>query len=112
MGIAENVGHIITFEILTNDTMKIINRFNVRYPVLSLEYSLRIDPLCGESTYFIKFKSCTLKLTNGDENLNQNESSLQQKDKDSYTMALISPSDLVGGSFLIYDHKYGGIFRV
>ena len=49
VGIAENVGHTMTFKILTDDTKKIINRSNVRSAGLPLEYNLRLDPLCGES---------------------------------------------------------------
>ena len=57
IGIAENVGHAMTFKILIDDTKKIINRFNVRSAGLPLEYNLRLDPLCGESKQFIKSKS-------------------------------------------------------
>jgi hypothetical protein len=54
VGIAENVGHAMTFKILTDNTNKFINRSNVRSARLPLEYNLRLDPLCGESKQFIK----------------------------------------------------------
>ena len=45
--LSENVGHTITFRILTDDTKKVINRYNVRSAGLPLEYNLRLDPLMG-----------------------------------------------------------------
>ena len=53
VGIAENVGHAMTFKILTDDTNTVINRSNIRSAGLPLEYNLRLDPLCGESKKFI-----------------------------------------------------------
>ena len=49
VGIAENVGHALTFKILTDDTSKVIYRSNVRPASMDMEYNLRLDPLCGES---------------------------------------------------------------
>jgi hypothetical protein len=67
VGIAENVGHAMTFKILTDDTNKVVNWSNVRSAGLPLEHNLRLDPLCGESKQFIKSKSETLQLYTLDE---------------------------------------------
>ena len=84
VGIAEHVGHAMTFKILTDDTSKIISRSNVRSTDVPMEYNLRLDPLCGEPKQIVKSKNDTT-----DNNLDQNET--QQK-----PMPMIHPSDLVG----------------
>ena len=45
VGIAENVGHLMTFKILTDDTQKIIYRSSVRSALDSYAPNLRLDPL-------------------------------------------------------------------
>ncbi len=55
VGIAEHVGHVMTFKILTDDTHKIIYQSNVRSALDPKERNLRIDLLGGEiSTPFVK----------------------------------------------------------
>ena len=48
VGIAENVGHAMTFKILTDDTQKIIYRSNVRSALDPSAPNLRMDLLDGE----------------------------------------------------------------
>ena len=57
VGIAEHVGHALTFKVLTDDTSKVIYRSNVRPASMDMEYNLRLDPLCGESRQIVKSKS-------------------------------------------------------
>ena len=47
VGIAENVGHAMTYKILTDDTKKVICRSEVR-PVTENALNLRMEPLSGE----------------------------------------------------------------
>ena len=99
VGIAEHVGHAMTFKILTDDTSKIISRSNVRSADVPMEYNLRLDPLCGEPKQIVKSKNDTI-----DDNPDQNE--IQQK-----PMPMIHPSDLVGRSFLLNENENGEKFR-
>jgi hypothetical protein len=45
VGISESVGHAMTFKILTNDTLKVIHRSNVRLALNPHAKNLRLDPL-------------------------------------------------------------------
>lgn len=45
VGIAETVGHIMTFKVLTDDTRKVIYRSSVRSALSAQERNLRLDPL-------------------------------------------------------------------
>jgi hypothetical protein len=50
VGIAENVGHFMTFKILTDDTNKILFCSNVRSALDPKAKNLRLDPLSGETS--------------------------------------------------------------
>ena len=97
VGIAEHVGHAMTYKILTDDTSKIIFRSNVRAADVPMEHNLRLDPLCGEPTKVVKSKS-------DDNNQNQSENKPTN-------MPIVSPSDLVGRSFLMDKNDNGEKFR-
>jgi hypothetical protein len=45
VGISESVGHAMTFKILTDDTLKVIHRSNVRSALNPHAKNLRLDPL-------------------------------------------------------------------
>ena len=45
VGISENVGHAMTFKILTSDTNKIIHRSNVRPADNPASVNLKVEPL-------------------------------------------------------------------
>jgi hypothetical protein len=58
VGIAENVGHFMTFKILNEDTMKIIFRSKARSALDPKAKNLRLDPLSGETSIPVTIKSC------------------------------------------------------
>jgi hypothetical protein len=45
VGISKSVGHAMTFKILTDDTLKVIHRSNVRLALNPHDKNLRLDPL-------------------------------------------------------------------
>jgi len=45
VGISESVGHAMTFKVLTDDTLKVIHRSNVRSALNPHDKNLRLDPL-------------------------------------------------------------------
>ena len=49
VGIAENVGHALTFKILTEDTNKVIYRSEIRSATKPNERNLRVDPIDDSS---------------------------------------------------------------
>ena len=100
VGIAEHVGHAMTFKILTDDTSKVIYRSNVRPADVPMEYNLRLDPLCGEPTEIVKSKNDNANINNQDQSEDQQSS-----------LPIINPSDLVGRSFLLQGNENGEKFR-
>jgi hypothetical protein len=56
VGIAEHVGHRMTFKVLTDDTQKVICRSNIRSALSSTAPNLRLDPIDRESLQnYVKF---------------------------------------------------------
>ena len=94
MGIAENVGHAITFKILTNDTKRVVFRSNVRSGNDPRAPNLRLNFHDGEykSTNPKEFiKSVYFKRINQDQSL-----------------MVIKPEDMVGRTFLSDPMNNGG----
>ncbi len=89
VGISENVGHAMTFKILTQDTKKVIHRSNLR-PVSSKDPNLRVDLLSGEDLP----KDPVLK------------SRIDGEAEKSNT-PIFNPVDLVGRSFLMNEQENG-----
>jgi hypothetical protein len=48
VGISRNVGHVMTYKILTDGSNKVIHRSNLRSAVTNSDPNLRLDPLDGE----------------------------------------------------------------
>ena len=93
VGIAENVGHALTFKILTKDTSKIIYRSRIRSAMKPSERNLRIDFEGTESVpEIVKSK--------------HNKDLLEGK-----TMPTFDPDSLVGRSFLKNPEEDGQRFR-
>ena len=80
VGIAEHVGHAMTFKILTDDTHKVISRSNVRPADDPSSLNLRLDLFDGEKADVDVIKS--VKSVNQDQ------------------MMVIKPEDMVGRTFL------------
>ena len=88
VGIAEHVGHALTFKVLTDDTNKIIFRSRIRSAVGTKEANLRIDPTPGE-------------VLQAD----------REHDSDQPTLPTFDPSSLVGRTFLKPSEEDGQRFR-
>ena len=103
VGIAEHVGHFMTFKILTDDTNKIIFRSNIRSALDPNAKNLRLDPLGGEtSTPIIKSRH------------DSNESGIDSNDgetKEYHRMPVFHASGTVGKTFLMDPQEDGQRFR-
>ena len=84
VGIAEHVGHALTFKILTDDTKKVIFHSRIRSALKPNEKNLRMDP------------NPTAVKDVGEDVLK----SAQLHDGDEPTMPTFDPSDLIGCTFL------------
>ena len=100
VGIAENVGHAMTFKILTDDTRKIIYRSNIRSALDTKHQNLRMAPLNDDPVLkpIIKSRNDTDVPHNG-------ESS------GATPMTIVDPNDLVGRTFLMPPREDGQCFR-
>ena len=101
VGIAENVGHAMTFKILTDDTNKVIYRSNVRPAHTVADRNRRLDLLGGESDPVQNSpKVVKHRFENSDGDL-----------PNTYKMPVVNPTDLVGRSFLMDEQPDGTRFR-
>ena len=89
VGIAENVGHAMTYKILTDDTKKVIYRLNVRSALTKEDRNKRVDLLGGEEVAPI-IKSL------------HDEGECPRK-----PMPFFDPTDLVGRTFLMDPQENG-----
>jgi hypothetical protein len=86
IGISESVGHSMTFKILTDDTLKVIHRSNVRLALNPHAKNLQLDPLEPGDIATPIVKSCHDSADDGE--------ILPQ-------MPAIDPSELIGHTFLM-----------
>ena len=84
VGIAEHVGHVMTYKILTDTTQKVILRSNVRSALDPLAPNLHVDPLNGALQPVIRSRHDSEDGTVGQA-----------------TIPVMDPHDLVGRIFLM-----------
>ena len=94
VGIAEHVGHALTFKILTDDTLKIIHRSNIRSALNPTSENLRASMDHGEEVPEVV------------------KSKHDQELKEGKTLPTIDPEDLIGRTFLKEPEEDGQRFRV
>jgi hypothetical protein len=100
VGVAENVGHAMTFKILTDDTNKIIYRSNICSALDPKRQNLRMDPLNDDPVLkpIIKSRSDPDDPPHGES-------------KGATSMTIVDPNDLVGRTFLMAPQEDGQRFR-
>jgi hypothetical protein len=91
VGIAEHVGHAMTFKILTNDTRKIIYHSNIRSALDPNSWNCHRDPLNDETpvTPIIQSRHDSASGDSSDHG------------EGNYAMPVVDPNDLVGRTFLM-----------
>ena len=105
VGIAEHVGHAMTFKILTDDTRKVIYRSNVRSALDPRSRNLRMDLLHEKPPEkFIKSRHDT-----ADPPVDANGET--KGDPPNLGMPVFHPSDLIGRTFLKDPDEDGQRFR-
>ena len=93
VGIAENVGHAMTYKILTDDTKKVIYRLNVRSALTKENCNKRVDLLGGEEVAPIIKSS-------------HDEGKCPRK-----PLPIFDPTDLIGRTFLMDPQENGKRYR-
>ena len=103
IGISENVGHDVTFKILSDKTCKIIHRSNVRSANDPLESNIRLDPLTIPKV--IKDKH---DIKGEDDSPAADSTALEDNaNADRPSMPIIDPADLVGRTFITPENEHG-----
>ena len=111
VGIAEHVGHAMTFKVLTLDTKKVIYRSNIRSAEDPNAPNLCVNFLDGETPVpFIKSRHESQE-TSADKSNDPNDSGNPTASSDQeHCMPTFHPSDLVGRSFLMDPREDGQCF--
>jgi len=94
VGISEHVGHAMTYMILTDDTLKIIHRSNVRTADNPLTQNKRLDPTSGED---YQPPSIIKSLSKESDQIVDENGEPQTR---FYHLPLVDTSDLIGRTFL------------
>ena len=99
VGIAENVGHAMTFKVLTDDTNKVIHRSNIRSAADPFSKNLRVDPVPADGEAHVPpiIKSPRDRYTVDDEG-NVSE----------HCMPTFDPEALIGRTFLTLPREKDG----
>ena len=102
VGIAENVGHRMTFKVLTDDTNQVICRSNLRSALDSSSSNLRLDPIDGESIrQFVKFREDSPRESPPADSTGQSRSSPSSPPSEQIIVRpILDPADIIGRSFL------------
>jgi hypothetical protein len=102
VGVAEHVGHTMTFKILTDDTRKIIYRSNIRSALDPKSRNLRMDPLNDDPILDPIIKSRHDHAHSDSSNHGENLAT---------PMPIVDPNDLMGRTFLMAPQPDGQRFR-
>ena len=110
VGIAETVGHAMTFKVLSDKTQRILHRSNIR-PVTDNDVNLRSTLLSGEedlATQISKISNPIIKSrydSKGNSKLGVVENQARPN------LPVFSPTDLVGRTFLMKEQEDGQKLR-
>ena len=104
VGFAENIGHLLTFKVLTDDTQKVIYRSKIRSALKPDSKNRRLDPFVGEEEH----KEHPLKTIRDRHDVLQETKGLDPK---MVQLPTIDASDLIGRTFLMPPQDDGTRFR-
>jgi hypothetical protein len=124
VGVSKNVGHFMTYKILTDDTRRIIHRSNIRSVADPNARNLHLDPLNDELPEVIwSLRKASPALDHGE---NFSLHSMEPTDEHPYTestldpsecpstgnnMVIVDPQELLGRTFLMDTQEDGQRFR-
>ena len=109
VGIADHVGHVLTFKVLTDDTRKVITRSNIRSADDPVHRNLRLDPLLSTNVPPV-VKSRSDAQDHGE--AKQPGDDGNDSAPDGGSMPVFDPIDIIGRTFLSEPQEDGQRFRV
>jgi hypothetical protein len=124
VGVSDNVGHFMTYKILTDDTRWTIHRSNIRLATDPNARNLHLDPLHDEPPEVIRSLRRASPASDHGENFSLH--SMEPTDEHPYTestpdpsecpstgndMVIVDPQELLGCTFLMDTQEDGQRFR-
>jgi hypothetical protein len=115
VGVSENVGHFMTYKILTDDTCRIIHRSNIRSAADPNARNLRLDPLNDEPPEVIwSLRKASPASDHGEDfSLHSMESADESPERPSTgnDTVIVDPQELLGRTFLVDTQEDGQRFH-
>jgi hypothetical protein len=115
VGVSENVGHFMTYKILTDDTRQIIHRSNIRSAADPNARNLRLDPLNDKPPEVIwsLHKASPASDHGEDFSLHSMEPTNENPERPSTgdDTVIVNPQELLGRTFLMDTQEDGQSFR-
>jgi hypothetical protein len=115
VGVSENVGHFMTYKILTDDTHRIIHRSNIRSAADPNARNLRLDPLNDEPPEVIRsLRKASPASDHGEDfSLHSMEPADESPECPSTgaDTVIVNPQELLGCTFLMDTQENGQRFR-
>jgi hypothetical protein len=116
VGVSENVGHFMTYKILTDDTRRIIHRSNIHLVADPNARNLHLDPLNDEPPEIIwSLRKASPASDHGEDS--SLHSSMEPTDENPERpstgddMIIVDPQELLGRTFLMDTQEDGQRFR-
>jgi hypothetical protein len=100
VGFSENVGHQMTFEILTEDNLKVIHQLRIK--LAELDPNLRLDELTGADTLLDPDIQPTKYHPGGNhvDDITPDEDFIQGRPGEHTSMAIVDADDIIGRAYL------------
>jgi hypothetical protein len=115
VGVSENVGHFMTYKILTDDTCRIIHRSNIHSVADPNARNLRLDPLNDEPPEVIwSLRKASPASDHGEDfSLHSMEPADESPERPSTgaDTVIVDPQELLGCTFLMDTQEDGQRFR-
>jgi hypothetical protein len=115
VGVSKNVGHFMTYKILTDDTRQIIHRSNIRSVADPNARNLRLDPLNDKPPEVIQsLRKASPASDHGEDfSLHSMEPTDESPERPSTgdDMVIVNPQELLGCTFLMDTQEDGQRFR-
>jgi hypothetical protein len=116
VGVSENVGHFMTYKILTDDTRQIIHRSNIRSAADPNTRNLCLDPLNEEPPEVIRSLCKASPASDHGEDFSLHsmepaDESPEQRPSTGDDTVIVNPQELLGCTFLMDTQEDGQRFR-
>ena len=111
VGIAEHVGHAMSFKVLANDSQKVLFCSAICSAIAPGEQNLQVDPLGGEAPTIMKLTHDRTQMPFDPGGQDPDSPPTDEEGTKLSQLPMFHPSDLVGHTFLLDQQEDGQWFR-